>query len=395
MAIKWSKEACELGRDPHSGAEIIALTHTPLSNLNIYCEQPYATPDSKRIAFLRAPSSDPRVPPATLCVADLEKWQTAVLEPEITCYWVGTCGWSGKLYYTRANGELICVDLHTLEKQIILTHWDPPYPVTMDTVSPDQRYIVGVMQQPDYTSALVRIDTQTRQWETVYQSEDRLTHVQYNPVRGSDLLVQRNPGLRQDHLARRMPGTQAADGAVHFLLREDGTNERPLAVGEPISANTCGHSGWVGASERVGIVLRWPSMSARPEEVARGITHDPRHPQGNFITVGPGDAASRVFPAPQHLFIHVNVSRCGKYFVCDSVRHGIPGPVELVMGNIDTGKCATLVHDTGSTGGAPAITHLHAYLTADNRKVIYNSNRTGICHVHMATVPEDFLAGLE
>ena len=58
MAIDWIKEACDLAQDPHSGVPITRLTRTPMSNINIYGEQPSATPDGSRIAYIRAPSHD-------------------------------------------------------------------------------------------------------------------------------------------------------------------------------------------------------------------------------------------------------------------------------------------------------------------------------------------------
>jgi hypothetical protein len=80
--------------------------------------------------------------------------------------------------------------------------------------------------------------------------------------------------------------------------------------------------------------------------------------------------------------------------VCDSYRNGLPGHIELVIGNIETGKYRTLVSDCGAQGGGPACSHPHPYLTADNRNVIYNADPYQICHVHAARVPPGFLEAL-
>ena len=63
MEITFDSEACCLGRDPQSRAWITRMTSTVMSNINIYYEQPYGTPDGRRFAYLRAPGADPRRPP--------------------------------------------------------------------------------------------------------------------------------------------------------------------------------------------------------------------------------------------------------------------------------------------------------------------------------------------
>ena len=56
-------EACDLGRDPVSGARITRLTSAVMTNVNIYCEQPYTSADGRRIAVVRSPEADPREGP--------------------------------------------------------------------------------------------------------------------------------------------------------------------------------------------------------------------------------------------------------------------------------------------------------------------------------------------
>src|SRR5688572_21245539 len=115
MAIRWEAEACDLADDPGSGARITRFTGRPISNINIYCEQPYTSPEGKYIAYTRASSPDPRVPPYELCVADLQTLRVASLEPVVASMLVATSSWSGLIYYLRPNGELVCVDIATQE----------------------------------------------------------------------------------------------------------------------------------------------------------------------------------------------------------------------------------------------------------------------------------------
>jgi oligogalacturonide lyase len=45
--------------------------------------------------------------------------------------------------------------------------------------------------------------------------------------------------------------------------------------------------------------------------------------------------------------------------------------------------------------GSPQYTHMHPYITPGNRRVIFNSDRTGIPQVYAADIPDDFLAKLQ
>ena len=73
----------------------------------------------------------------------------------------------------------------------------------------------------------------------------------------------------------------------------------------------------------------------------------------------------------------------------------LPGSIELVVGNIGTGKSRVLLGDCGAQGGGPACSHPHPYMTADNRRVIFNADRFGVCHVYAAHVTPEFLQSLE
>jgi len=392
MPIYWHAEGLDLDDDPASGAAITRLTARPLTNIDIYCEQPYTSPDGTRVAYTRAPTPDPRVPPYELCVIDLPRLRTALIEPEVASTLVATSSWSGLIYYLRPNGELICVNLNTLEKRIVITHYDTPL-TNLETVSPDHRYLAGAVRLPDNTFAIARIDLKTQEYKLIYQSEETLGHVQFNPVHGRELLVQVNNGQRFDPKTGHWHRNTVE--VTHIYVNTQTGIARALPLGPPHTANTCGHSAWAADTGRIGVTVNWKGMVYRKEDLAKGDLHDPRHPDGNFITVGPDDKAPIVFKAPEHIFNHVNVSKCGNYFVADSYRNGIPGPIELVVGNIRTGKYRTLVSDCGATGGGPACSHPHPYFTADTCRVIYNSDRTGICHVHAASVPDEFMQSLE
>lgn len=390
----WHSQACDLKPDPGSGARIVRLTAAAMNSINIYFEQPHTTPDGSRIAYLRAASADPRIPPSELCVADLNNLRTTVVEPDIACTWIATASWSGQMHYLRSNGELIRLDLSTLEKQILLTYWPLPEAATLWSVTPDLRYVIAAFQDHDYHTNIARIDTHDRSFDVIYRHRWIHNHIQVHPVTGRDILLQRNRGLRSNALRQRRDEPVEHRGATHVLIDIDGGNERELPIGEPWTAPTTGHASWVGDTGNVATPVHWPGESMNFDGPDHTPTHDPRHASGNQILVRPGDPQPHVFPAPEHLFVHASSSRCGRYFVAESVRHGVPGPVEIVIGCFETGRHAVLVQDCGASCGGPASGHVHAYLTADNRHVIYNSDATGLAQVHMAQVPEGFLSAL-
>ena len=396
MAIVWDAEACELGPDPQTGAWITRMTSTVMSNINIYYEQPYGTPDGRRFAYLRAPGADPRRPPGQqLCVGDLETIRVCLIDDQVRSNMVATSSWSGKVFYLRANGELILVDLTTLDKQIALTHWPLPMDAAVCSVSPDLRYLASSFQDHEFMFNLARIDLHSGQVDVIYRHEDVHGHIQINHVDGRDILLQRNRGLRANHLGQRRHEPAEHTGATHVLIDLDGGNERQLRLGEPWTAQSTGHASWVAGTGRVALPVQTVhGIQVGAEKDRKPVEQDHRHPEGNFLVVAPGEAP-RAFPAPGQLFMHAAMSRCGRYFVADGFRHGLPAPVEIVMGNIETGKHRVLVSDIGGRGGGPACAHPHPYLTADNRHVIYNADPYLVGHVHAARVDDAFRQSLE
>ena len=395
MAIRWEAEACELARDPESGARITRLTSSVMSNINIYYEQPYSTPDGARVLYLRASSSDPRLPPGQqLCVADLRTCKIAMLDDRVWTHWVATSPWSGHAFYLRDNGELIHLDLATLEKRIALTHWPLAREAYLWSVTPDLRSLITLVYDAEFHCNVIRIDLEKRQWAQIYRHPMVHGHVQVS-TNGRDILLQRNRGTRQNHLRQRRTEPSEHPGATHVVIDLDGGNERPLHIGEPWTAPSTGHASWVAQTGRMATPVGTAGgiHVGDPDNVPP-VIHDPRHSEGNFLALAPGDDAPKVFPAPTHVFNHASVSRCGRYFVADCFCHGVPGPIEIVVGDMQTGRHRVLVRDCGAQGGGPACSHPHPYFTADTQHVIYNADPHCVCHLHMARLPEGFLPGL-
>jgi hypothetical protein len=186
------------------------------------------------------------------------------------------------------------------------------------------------------------------------------------------------------------------DGRVKMLVVDiDGRHPRSLPFGGTITAQTSGHHAWVTGTDRIITAVEWNRAEKR---------HDPRHPEGNLLYARPDDTFPTVFPAPEHAFYHVSMSRCGTYFVCDDYmdaeldgpRTMRIGPVRIVMGNLKTGKHRTLVSDCQSNGSLCwSWSEPTPNLTADNRHVLYDASPFGLNQVFAAEVTPAFLASLE
>lgn len=392
MTIRWAAEACDHRYDPASGALITYLTCSALTSINIYCEQPYTSPDGNRVAILRRQDmSFDRY--WSLLVADLTTLKVAMIESDCI-EGIGNAAWSGLLLYTTNENRLFRLNLETLANEELSLPQGSSLPDMTVSVSPDQRYIaIGRVVGSPGTGEIAVIDLETQTESVILRHPELINpHLQFNPIHGRDILLQHNRGakLATDGSVESFCG---AEGVTHFIIGRDGSNRRDLACGPPHTQSSTGHCNFVADTGRIA----WTTHCNTSDS-----SLDPRFPQGNLFTVGPGDPAPAVFPAPEHRFTHMNISRCGRYFVSDSRPPSLYGDdgvihhASLVIGNLVTGKHRTLVSDIGGPSGGGKHTHAHAYLTADNRNVIYNAPTLGgATQVCAARVPAGFLEVLE
>lgn len=113
-----------------------------------------------------------------------------------------------------------------------------------------------------------------------------------------------------------------------------------------------------------------------------------RHlPAAAVYSVALGDKQPRVV-ASDILYNHLAASDDGRYFVADDHLTG-----RIHIGNVATGKTLPLC-ETQTRQGACQYSHAHAYMTPDNRHVIFNSIVTGCAQVYAARVPDGFLERL-
>ena len=397
MPTMWASESADRRDDPVSGARIIQLTSAAAISNNIYGEQPYTSPDGKRIVIARCQDFcfDTE---GSLLVHELDRLRiTMVVRRMKGVRGVFNAAWSGLLYYWTPERKLMQLSLMTLEQKEVYAEEDPAAPLPGNSVSPDQRYVIGMTPRLKGPGSpvfqIIRLDLKKKVREVIFEHPEICNpHLQFNPVHGKHILVQNNVGtrLKRDGSTDRY---QTA-GCKLFAIDADGRNPRYVPAGPPATRGITGHECFVADTGRVLFSAGW---------VQKGDydwRHDPSHPQGNVFTARPGDRKPVLFEAPQHRFNHVCASRCGRYFVADShtgvgmFENGRFKPVSLVIGDLKTGKFRTLVEDSEGTSGGNQCTHTHPYLTADNRYVIYNADPGGIAQVFAAKIPEGFLESL-
>lgn len=390
MGIEWAAEASDQRYDPNSGALLTQMTSSATS-INIYCEQPYTSPDGNRIAILRR--NDVSFDPTwRLVVGDLTTLRVTMIEADGV---VGVCNaaWSGLLHYTMADGSMRRVNLETLDRE------DVGLPETMDlrgrggSMSPDQRHIVYSRKVEGPEVAIVVADLKERKEAIILQHPEITNpHLQFNPVHGEEILVQHNRGSKMNAEGDIIQ-VVSEEGTTHFVIALDGSNQRPLPAGPPHTGPSTGHSNFVADTGRVAWTTGWDRSDWSLGKLNRG---------SNLFVAAPCDVDATSIPTPEHRFNHINVSRCGRYFLCDSAPGSMYGddgelrPPCLVVGNLETGRHRVLVTNTGSRGGGGQHQHPHAYLTADNGSAIFNSNYFGdTTQVWAARIPGDFLKSLD
>ncbi|MFW6061119.1 MAG: hypothetical protein ACODAQ_13140, partial [Phycisphaeraceae bacterium] len=350
MNVQWKPEACDFPADPDTGVALVQLTCSNEMSTTIYCEQPYCTPDGNRVAIVRGNdfSFDDR---RKLLVADLERIKLALLQSDFTpgkgSASIANAPWSGLLHYWVGDA-VVRADMNEMTTRALFEQPEAPGPRILQSVSADQRYAIYKTLRPGPTNGIVRLDLSDGSWDIIHE-DPQITnpHLQFNPIHGRQILVQHNRDTRVTEDGGTEP-TGEQLGTTLFVIDADGTNRRPLPVGEPYTSGATGHECFVADTGRVCFTVQWDKRTWQLDE---------RWPQGNLFTAAPGDKEPVPFEAPEHRFNHVCVSRCGRYFLADSYGRGLPGPVPLVMGNFETGKYRTLVEDCGAQCGGAQFTH--------------------------------------
>jgi hypothetical protein len=370
LSLRWQAEALGRGTDNNVGAALWQITSAAQTSHNIYCEERYTSANGPYLAFLReAPWQDG--PELWLHEAGAES--VARLSDAVHGYLTSNIH-SDALFYARRNAAgshvLMRVDLSTLEEEEVFDlSRCPSARNTSATISPDGRTLVSNCFLGDNRYGLLRLDLQRGTWEKFHeQSEICNPHLQFEPARGDDILVQWNRGSRVDAEQNVLCWGDEKDITL-YAVPLNGSEPRPLPVGRPHTGPITGHECWIGDSG--GVLL---------------TTHEGH---GNEIHIArPGAEKSRLLWSGL-AFDHLSVSADGKYFVTDDMNNS-----RLHLGSLETGRMLPFCDSGASFGIMPQHTHPHAYLTPDNKRVIFNSDRTGICQIWCADVPARVLEAL-
>src|ERR1043166_2292991 len=139
MSIRWGGETCHRYRDPASNGWVIQLTCGASNNINIYGEQPYCSPDGRRVAIERFvdPSFTPR---AMFLVADLDRFRLGLVADDVSSFIRPSNNAFGEfVYYWTNENELKRVSLVTGEVTSILEDNEPTVLRGGGSGSPDHR----------------------------------------------------------------------------------------------------------------------------------------------------------------------------------------------------------------------------------------------------------------
>lgn len=379
----WIPEAIRFGEDAETGAAIEQLTTEPVTSTNIYCEQRYASADGSRIALSRKPFGRP----TELWVCDMRKlrlWRVAEATP------VGANPARNAVYCTAPQGNTSCllrVDLMDLTLREVLS-FDGPTPPAC-AITPDERWCVaGPFQVRDSLFSLSRIRLADGHTETLCEIDDIAGHMQFDPGGSGQTIVQINRGRWRNFAAGGI-GLTGPMGATLSVVDVESREVRPLPAGRPHTPPISGHECWAGKSGRILFTAGQYNVTAsayvtlqQPPEAEQAM------PRAALYSVAPGEASARVVAA-NLLFNHLAASDDGRYFVADDHATG-----SIYIGSIAKGRSLRLC-DSHTRQGTCQYSHVHPYMTPDNRYVIFNSIVTGVAQVYAASVPDGFLASVD
>jgi hypothetical protein len=374
LNLKWWKESTEFPVTEASGTQFRQLTNAPALTINVYCEQPYCSADGNRLALVRYRDTDPEAP-AELLVYDIATYRVARLQRDVYDR-VACAAYTGHIYATVREGDrkrVVHFDLNTLEREELFEWGDNPGD-HLYSVSPDGRYGLCPARLEGQNFGIIRVEMKSGRWQILRQGPDvGNPHLQFQPGASRRILALENRGALFDEFGN-LTRLAAPGGNQLYSMDYDGNDVRYF----PATVNGS-HQCWIGDGGHV-LGTRSPG---------EGICH--------VMELSPEWEEPRVIFETDKAWNHVSASKCGRYFVADCyyVEPGAARPtIPLLLGSIRTGKTRVLA-DSQTSGGGSQFNHAHPYITSDNRWVVFNSNRTGLTQVYIASIPEGFLEELD
>lgn len=348
-----------LETDAESGARVLLLGGDERPADNIYGEQPYSDSTGRWIA-VRYYQKDALPGGISLVdLADGSRREVLVGKPPFPAFHA----WGDHLFYHQTvDGVLKLRRCHMASLRIEDIAALPPErgSYSYGTVSPDQRYYaVSVCGKPGEPSKVHLLDLQSGHWSMLLDKPGyHAKHEQFSRDGRNRVLIQLN----------QMPDVKQ----VLLGELEIGGPERLFPADRPHTPRPTGHEAWIGTSSRIFY--------------STGV--DPDSP-GNVWSGAVGDEKpTRVNPGPFR-FGHVSVSRCGRYWVCDTGEKDVP----IYIGSFASGQVRRAVFSR-TVNDSKQWSHTHPYLTADNTWLIFTSTRDGHPQVYGARLAPGWLEAL-
>jgi len=345
--------------DPQSNAQIHLLSEDDRPSDNIYGEQPYGDHTGRWIA-IRHHSTNARTGGISITdLADGTRRDVFAGDPRFPAFHA----WGEYLYYQQAvDGKLMLrrCRYDTTEVEDISVLPSEMGTFSYGTVSPDHRYYaVCVMENTVGPSKVHLLCIQTGQWRLLLDKPGyHAKHEQFSRDGMNHVLIQLN---HQPHAEQVLLGELTIDG-----------EERLFPADQPHTARPTGHETWIGTSDRILFSSRDPEK------------------RGNMWSARVKDDRPVPVRCQAKQYCHVSVSHCGRYWIGDVIsEEGIP----IYIGRFGSGTCRRLalshtVHD------GKQWSHTHPYLTADNKWLIFNSNRNGHAQVFGAALSPGWIEEL-
>lgn len=346
--------------DDASGAKVYLLGADERPADQIYGEQPYSDPGSRRIAIRYYPNDEK---PGGIEVFDLydgSRHEVISGDPPFPAFHP----WSAWLYYREiVEGVQMLRRCNYLTMEIQNVAPLPPERggYSYGTVSPDEKwYAVAVRPEGANASRVDLLDIESGKWKVLLEKEGyHAKHEQFSRDGRNKILIQLNqmPDIKQ------------------VLLGEiDLSGEMTLfPADQPHTLRPTGHEAWMG--NKSGVFF---STAADPESGA-SIYFASIGDEGPTVVRGPGVPVG-----------HVSVTADGRYWIGDTGEEGVP----IYIGNFESGRYKRLVFSRTVYDGKQWA-HAHPYMTADNKWLIFGSRRNGdLPQVYGAKLPDGWLETL-
>lgn len=325
--------------DARTGVRLMQVTSFPTMSMALPYYGRNFTGDSKTLIFVSQREAR-RDAPWDLFRVDTDGTNlTQLTESE------GAAGFvmspQGDCVYFHRQSALWKVDINTFREEEILA-LQGVQSMGAGAISPDGAYYFAQVVTARHTTGILRIRTDGSEAEFVAEGE-----------RGSLALHSASPG------GAGLLVWQKREGKKRWLLLDvDGTRK-----GVYTSSVDFAHCTFLGTSERV-------QGCALPPD--RALVH-----------IGLGEEQPTTI-AQGVYFWHSASTLDGEWIVSDT-----NWPDEgLQLVHVPTGRYRPLCTPRSSQGH-PQWTHPHPQFSPDGRMVLFNSDRTGVCQIYLAFIPED------